>query len=482
MGAPLFTTVNPVCVSATDTTVDVQIAVDPNGGGIPTDVVVNYGTIPFGPYLFTTPTQSFVAPGVMVATLTGLAPGTTVWFEFYAVNDDGIDTAGGLSCVTTDSRPRIDLVDCATVGLDEILVTAVIDSGVTPAAVFVDYAVMAGGPYTSTVAQGFVPGPPGVFSQPVTGLAASTVYYCRVRAVNGAGTVVSAEFQCRTQQGATPPGAGPAGFCGWEFDGCCPGVDLTGADPTITEVDIARAEAIAGEILWSLSGRQYGECVHTIRPCRARCENSFWDRWENWWDYERGFSGGYEWANPFRLCQCPIDECSCVPVCVMELPRDTTEILNITIDGVVLPPAEYRLDRGGKLYRLTAPPAPGEPAPCWPECNDFNLAPGAVGTWTVTYRRGKAIPAAGKAAGSVLFCEVLKACLNRPCQLPARVQTITRNGVSMTFIDPNDFLDKQLTGLYIVDLWLRSINPSKLARRPGVYRADDPNRNRRRRF
>lgn len=58
------------------------------------------------------------------------------------------------------------------------------------------------------------------------------------------------------------------------------------------------------------------------------------------------------------------------------------------------------------------------------------------------------------------------------CQLPKRVQTITRQNVSMTFLDPGDYLEKGRTGVPSVDQWLASVNPSGLRRRPTVWSPD----------
>jgi hypothetical protein len=58
--------------------------------------------------------------------------------------------------------------------------------------------------------------------------------------------------------------------------------------------------------------------------------------------------------------------------------------------------------------------------------------------------------------------------------LPQRLKDVTREGVSMTFADPLDFLQRGEVGLYEVDLWLNSVNPNKIMRRASVFRADAP--------
>ncbi|HEX8321639.1 hypothetical protein [Longimicrobium sp.] len=60
------------------------------------------------------------------------------------------------------------------------------------------------------------------------------------------------------------------------------------------------------------------------------------------------------------------------------------------------------------------------------------------------------------------------------CQLPDRVTSLTREGISMELITPQDYLDKGRTGLPTVDAWLSQINPKRALRPSGVYTPDSP--------
>lgn len=60
------------------------------------------------------------------------------------------------------------------------------------------------------------------------------------------------------------------------------------------------------------------------------------------------------------------------------------------------------------------------------------------------------------------------------CQLPERVASITREGISMTTVDPQTFLDRGLTGLIRVDEWLASYASRKVHRPSAVYSSDSP--------
>ena len=58
------------------------------------------------------------------------------------------------------------------------------------------------------------------------------------------------------------------------------------------------------------------------------------------------------------------------------------------------------------------------------------------------------------------------------CVLPQRVTPISRQGVSWTLLDPQDFLDNGRTGIYHVDLFLRTVNPDRARLRSRVFSPD----------
>lgn len=60
------------------------------------------------------------------------------------------------------------------------------------------------------------------------------------------------------------------------------------------------------------------------------------------------------------------------------------------------------------------------------------------------------------------------------CELPERVTSVNREGLSYTIFDPMTFLDKGQTGLPKVDLWLATVNPSRALRPAGVFTPDAP--------
>jgi hypothetical protein len=60
------------------------------------------------------------------------------------------------------------------------------------------------------------------------------------------------------------------------------------------------------------------------------------------------------------------------------------------------------------------------------------------------------------------------------CALPQRVTSVNRQGVSYTVLDNQDFIDELKTGLYAVDLFLKTANPDKARARSRVFSPDTP--------
>lgn len=93
----------------------------------------------------------------------------------------------------------------------------------------------------------------------------------------------------------------------------------------------------------------------------------------------------------------------------------------------------------------------------------------------VTYTAGTPVPAAGQRAALILANELLKSRNgDTECQLPDRVTSLSRQGVSFTILDPQDFLKDGRTGLYEVDLFIVATNPDKARKRARVFSPDLP--------
>lgn len=93
----------------------------------------------------------------------------------------------------------------------------------------------------------------------------------------------------------------------------------------------------------------------------------------------------------------------------------------------------------------------------------------------VTYTYGTPPPNAGRAAARMLATELIKLYEgDDECALPQRVTSISRQGVSYTILDNQDFIDSLRTGVYAVDLFLKSANPDGARARARVFSPDIP--------
>jgi hypothetical protein len=91
----------------------------------------------------------------------------------------------------------------------------------------------------------------------------------------------------------------------------------------------------------------------------------------------------------------------------------------------------------------------------------------------VTYTYGTPPPTAGKAAARILATELVKLYEgDDTCALPQRVTSVSRQGVSYTLLDSQDFIDELRTGIYAIDLFLKTANPDKARARARVFSPD----------
>jgi hypothetical protein len=235
----------------------------------------------------------------------------------------------------------------------------------------------------------------------------------------------------------------------------------------VEQAVVTRGLKMATELLWMLSGRQFGYTTMTIRPCRRShrpqslaqryYEASRWPYglvdWPAWWAHD-----------PF--CNvCGTRSCGCTELEEYRLPRrPVVDVPEVKVDGVIVPDEVYHVDGWRYLVRTD-----GER---WPLCQDLALPTTEVGTWSITYKYGREIPELGVYSCEKLAREFVLDCIGLECALPDRLQSISRQGVSMAFLDPMDFIDKGRTGITIIDHFLHAVNPHGLQRRARVYRAD----------
>jgi len=125
-----------------------------------------------------------------------------------------------------------------------------------------------------------------------------------------------------------------------------------------------------------------------------------------------------------------------------------------TQNGTVVPPTQYYLVDHSSIQTTTTA--------TWSTCNV-----------EVTYTYGTPVPYAGKAAARLLAIELVKMYEGDPeCALPQRVTSVNRQGVSYTILDSQDFIEEGRTGIYAIDLFLKSANPDRAKARAKVFSPD----------
>lgn len=272
------------------------------------------------------------------------------------------------------------------------------------------------------------------------------------------------------------PGIGPCQV--YDLDLSCCLVSGSIPDPCfpdgtpVNQTIIDSAILAASQLLWAVTGRQFGCCEVDIRPCRS-CPDACCI------PGDFGIGYGYPWYPVHQAdgtwtnvsCPCPSGGCSCVDLCEIPLPYPVCSVEEVLINGLIVDPATYRVDEFQRLVRVTqSPPVSG--INCWPTCNDLTKPPTEEGTWQVTVVYGRPVPELVKIAAAEFACELIKSCMGRPCALPRNVTAVTRQGITEVFPDPNQFLSNGYTGLFLTDLAIRTYNPRMLQQRAVVYSPD----------
>jgi hypothetical protein len=127
-----------------------------------------------------------------------------------------------------------------------------------------------------------------------------------------------------------------------------------------------------------------------------------------------------------------------------------------TGDGDVVDPSQYYLADHSTIY--------GTPNATWTPSNV-----------EITYTYGTPPPAAGRAAARILAIELVKLYEgDDSCALPQRVTSIARQGVTYTVLDSQDYIDNLRTGVYAVDMFLKTSNPDGAKARSRVFSPDTP--------
>jgi hypothetical protein len=215
---------------------------------------------------------------------------------------------------------------------------------------------------------------------------------------------------------------------------------------------------VASNLLWAMSGRKYtGETVVTERYTCTLRNNRMGpsDRTNSpvlfGGDVYNIPSGDYD-----EYSELTADGLS--PDARIRLRgRPVTEIISMrSKNGTILDPSSYYLVDHSTIHIRAGTP--------WTPCNV-----------EITYKYGIPVPVAGKMAARKLAIEFARLWSgDEMCELPQRVTSVSRQGVSYTILDNQEFIDELRTGLYEIDLFLKTVNPDNARRRSKVFSVDTP--------
>ena len=262
----------------------------------------------------------------------------------------------------------------------------------------------------------------------------------------------------------------PIAPCEWPLsylgcEGGCSALD------SLSDEDREAVEAMATSLLWEWTGRRFGRCPDTIRPqvldwCEVGYSSGSFSTFEGSGPYAQ-HSDGYAGAAPYRRGSITRYRSKMIRRSIsrtsVELGGSVTEVVDVTVGGLTLDPSAYILE-DGHLIRVDG----GE----WPQLAAGEVpGDGEPGSFVVRVLRGVEVPHGGQIAAGLLACEIAKAlCGDSHCRLPERIQTITRQGVTVGFMDQFEGLEDGRTGIWAIDAWVSSVRGA--ARRVGVASPD----------
>ena len=230
------------------------------------------------------------------------------------------------------------------------------------------------------------------------------------------------------------------------------------------DVELAFAIGVATDLLYVLSGRQFRTGRSLVRPTpidSAYGNQSYLYPYSSMSGYGAawGFAAGWAWtAMGMGWWQGGQDLSEVV------LQGPVTEINSVWVDGAILEPTDYTLYDRRRLVRNVD--ATGQTTGAWPWNQQLQLPLSQPGTWAIDYNWGRNPPASGKAACIELAIEVARSLSGEDTtRLPARVISVSTQGVATAVGDALTYIRESLTGIPIVDLFLQAHNKAGLRRR-----------------
>lgn len=244
----------------------------------------------------------------------------------------------------------------------------------------------------------------------------------------------------------------------WPLDPACLDGPWEEFSPEVQD----RAAMMAVQSLRMLTAYRVGGCPITVRPCKPDCCPLGYSNfsWAGQPFYPQNWGG--LWSN----CACQ-GSCTCKATCEIKLPPPIGDLIEVKVDGVIVPLSDFRVDSNNTLVYQGDSDCPFDMA------QDLSLPDTEVGTWSITYVNSHLPDAVASYAAGILAVEFAKACTSGKCALPANVVSIVRNSVSYE-ITPGMFPDG-FTGIRQVDTFIGAWRPQGSPRQATrVYSPDVP--------
>lgn len=227
-----------------------------------------------------------------------------------------------------------------------------------------------------------------------------------------------------------------------------PPVDLNALDADLMDA----AMVLASNVLHRLTGRKYpGICLDTVRPVARWRQDAGLPRW--WQAY-----GNTRSSSRYGWCSCnrsPDFGCASMPsIALPGYPvfEDDTHPIVVKVDGTPLSDGAFTVIDKRHLVRTDGQG--------WPCCQDLKKPDDEEGTWSVRYSFGAPIAEDAKLMAAMLGSNIylsLSPVTAGESQLPAeRIRSISRQGETITLLDPEALYKDGFTGVAVVDLWLMS--------------------------
>lgn len=243
--------------------------------------------------------------------------------------------------------------------------------------------------------------------------------------------------------------------CPWPMDPACQTAEWNALDAPVRE----RSLALASSTLHRLTGYRVGNCPVVVRPTHRGSPCAFVPfTVSDLTAFHPGVDLHGRWVNGCGTSN---------EFCTITLPGPVGAVYEVKADGVVLDPADYRVE-GTKIIWQGAGDCP------WVIAQDVTLPDTEPDTLSVTYLNAYPVDSLGAYAVGVLAMEYAKACTGGKCRLPSGVTSIARAGVSME-INPGMFPDG-FTGIREIDSYIALWNP-RGAKQPYASRVFTPGAN-----